>query len=1112
MYRPNQRSRRVPAGDLGRYVGRRVACLSRASRLGTEWGAWAAAMLALIIAACSSPALASAADPSDAVRTAASMVEASGASGGCIAVLGCDSAELPVALAQQGSFVVQVLAADRAQRDKLREEIRGTGLYGSVSADVLAVPSLPYADNLLNLVVIDNFAKLESRGLSVDEIRRVLAPLGTAYLGGRADSRAWAERLCDTLAASKLSKVAIVGNGRTWVRFSRPWPQEIDHWTHYLHGADGNPVAEDTVVGPPKHFQWTAGPTWLRSHETDSSVSTLVTAGGRLFAIVDEAPISLPGDHPLPDKWFLVARDVFNGVLLWKVPIRRWGWREWKLSWFNTRPGDVPLNLQKRLVATDDKVYVTLGYQAPVSQLDARTGHILQTYDGTERTGEILYLDGILVLSVLRPEGVRVMAVDAESGRPLWTSQQGYRGSTTDYIRWKAMRGSTPAPQLDPALNMATDGDVVALIDEDQIVGLDFKTGRQRWQAPFPTDPADHSSGGIKAGEKLWVGTMIAKDGVVLHASPNALAAFSSDSGEMLWKQPKRYIGHLWYEWKDVFVIDGLVWTWSAELEEGFFDIGRGRRQRELWPVSVNGYDLDTGRLEREVPLGAIFKTHHHHRCYRNKATLRYILASRRGTEYVDLKEGNHTVHNWVRGTCHVGMMPACGMQIAPPHPCVCYIDEKLNGFVALAPARPGDERLTPSTEEALEPGPAIESAEGPAPEAGDWPAFRADAMRTGSVDTQLGGELDRVWRVDVGRRVSPPIVVGDRVFVALVDEHHVACLDATSGQQLWQFATGGRVDSPPTYSHGKLYFGSADGSVYCLRANDGALVWRFRAAPDRRLMSAMGQLESTWPVHGSVLVQDGKVYFAAGRSSQLDSGIFLYALDAKTGKPIHTTTLEGPHYTVHDIETNFKLPMGALPDVMMGDGTKVYMRNLAFDAALNRVVGQPSLQPRSGFLEDTYFKRAPWSFGARSDYARLIVHDARRVYFVRMFDSLRGLDPTVFFTPGAKGYLLFAKNMEGERQTWSDRVLIRIRAMALTPDKLLVAGPPDVVDPDDPLGAFEGRKGGILQVVETNSGEKLSEYRLPSPPVFNGIAAARGRLFLAEKDGSVSCYATPQR
>ena len=46
-----------------------------------------------------------------------------------------------------------------------------------------------------------------------------------------------------------------------------------------------------------------------------------------MFYIMDEAPISLPGDHALPDKWCLAARDAFNGVLLWKVPIERWGWR-----------------------------------------------------------------------------------------------------------------------------------------------------------------------------------------------------------------------------------------------------------------------------------------------------------------------------------------------------------------------------------------------------------------------------------------------------------------------------------------------------------------------------------------------------------------------------------------------------------------------------------------------------------------------------------------------------------------------------------------------------------------------------------------------------------------
>ena len=104
--------------------------------------------------------------------------------------------------------------------------------------------------------------------------------------------------------------------------------------------------------------------------------------------------------------------------------------------------------------------------------------------------------------------------------------------------------------------------------------------------------------------------------------------------------------------------------------------------------------------------------------------------------------------------------------------------------------------------------------------------------------------------------------------------------MDADSGEQVWQFTTGGRVDSPPTIHNGMVLFGSADGRVYCLRAADGALVWRFLAAPaDRRLMS-FGQLESVWPVTGSVLVRDGVLYCTAGRSSYLDGGMHLYRLD----------------------------------------------------------------------------------------------------------------------------------------------------------------------------------------------------------------------------------------
>jgi len=77
---------------------------------------------------------------------------------------------------------------------------------------------------------------------------------------------------------------------------------------------------------------------------------------------------------------------------------------------------------------------------------------------------------------------------------------------------------------------------------------------------------------------------------------------------------------------------------------------------------------------------------------------------------------------------------------------------------------------------------------------------------------------------------------------------------------------------------------------------------------------------------------------------------------------------------------------------------------------------------------------------------------------------------------------------------------------MVATEDILFVAGFPDVVDPKDPLGAFEGRKGGLLWAISTVDGSKLAEYKLDSPPVFNGMIAANQRLYISTRDGQLIC------
>ena len=54
--------------------------------------------------------------------------------------------------------------------------------------------------------------------------------------------------------------VALVQSGDGRKNIEKPWPEEIDEWTHFLHGPDNNAVAEDTRVEPPRYLQWVSGP------------------------------------------------------------------------------------------------------------------------------------------------------------------------------------------------------------------------------------------------------------------------------------------------------------------------------------------------------------------------------------------------------------------------------------------------------------------------------------------------------------------------------------------------------------------------------------------------------------------------------------------------------------------------------------------------------------------------------------------------------------------------------------------------------------------------------------------------------------------------------------
>ena len=1043
-------------------------------------------------------------DRRDATKRARELLDVAGVQGGIIVHLGCGDGTLTAALRVDDRFAVHGLEPDAANVAKARQHIQSRGLYGPVCVERHSAATLPYTDNLINLVVISDAGRV-----SMEEVMRVLAPRG----------------------------VVCVRRGGRWAKTIKPWPNEIDEWTHFLHDASNNAVADDSLVGPPRSLQWVAPPLWLRSHETPSGIQASVSANGRLFYFFDEGLIGIT-DNRLPDRWSLLCRDAFNGKLLWRRPLEGWGGRQWNpqrydgKDWTTSRGNrtDVPNENQRQIVADGDRLYATLSYAAPMSILDAATGTVLKTIPATQGTREILVSNGTVVVYTRREEQTMLVAVDGQTGE----------------VRWQQAVGS-----IRP-LCWAIDHGRIVHLSGKALVGRTLQTGRELWRVrPKLTTPR----------------TLVNVDDTVVMQSGKSIVAHDATSGKPLWQKTVPTIRG--GEGDDLFVVAGLVFRGIVSVDENGKPVGKSPN------ALVVGWGLRSGQEKKRILVGNLRSPEHHHRCYRNKATHRYLISSYEGAEFLDFQADNHGQNNWIRGACKYGMMPCNGMLYVPADQCFCQPGAKLLGFTALRAESDAPQRVIADAER-LERGPAYgkvtddESALG-----ADWPTYRHDPARSGTTAATVSSDLTLSWKVPLKGKLTAPVVARGQVFVAQTDAHTLYALDAGNGRMRWRYTAGGRIDSPPTAYKGMVLFGSKDGRVTCLRASDGRLVWRFLAAPVDRRIGGFDQIESAWPVHGSVLVDNDTAYFTAGRSTYLDGGIHVYALEPSTGKVLHKTVLGGPHRSVQGERDLAFFILGANSDVLVSEGGYLYMRQKKLTPALEEihpeVLSSKGAQDvglhvfsTSGLLDGSWYNRTFWMYSKRwpgfqlanqsSKSGQLLVVDEEKTYAVRTFYR-RNVHSPMFF-PGKEGYLLFADENTNEPQivgepgwrkpiawlpqshipregnpglddvgrgfgadkgigytraelpVWKRWLPLRIRAMVKAGQTLFVAGPPDVLDPKDPYAAFEARKGACVTAVSASDGKLLSEIPLDQPPVFDGMIAADSRLFVSCEDGSIVCLA----
>jgi len=852
-----------------------------------------------------------------------------------------------------------------------------------------------------------------------------------------------------------------------------------------------------------------------------ATVTSLVTCNGRLFSIEDRA---LPDNPFLPGRFMYVARDAFNGRTLWTRKIERW-------ESITVYIKCLPTQQQRRMVATDNVLYCTPVLEGPLAALDAATGETLKTYDGVSPVQEVAYDQGILFVNV----GDRFNAAaynqtnkkagskgGGTKGEPF--SGGGFRRGYAPEIRDKEVSASIIVA-LDPktgrqlwrtgnlrsytGASLAIRGEHAVYQTAEGLFCVNSKTGQARWSVKKEIT-------NVKGHDSRTPGTMpntvIITDDKVFAVEGKELCAYSLRDGKALWKAkaPGNYQASV-----DVFHVNGIVWTG-----------GKG----------ATGLDAETGKVVKTIdqqitgPMG-------HDRCYRNYITKRFYINSKTGgADFLDLEKNREYPNHWTRGTCGMGVLPANGLVYSTPYSCTCSVGDMMKGVLAYGPdpelLKSNDSGLIQRTVR-LEKGAAygrIGAGKDAAPD--EWPTYRGNRFRGGMTKSAIPARLEVKWQAKLPTGVTATTIADGKVYVCTPDTHTLHALDSAGGRTVWTFTADARIDSPPTYYKGMILFGARDGWLYCLRASDGVLSWRFKDLPDR-LVGAFGQLESAWPIAESVLVLDGKVYAAAGRSSFLDGGIFLYCLDPATGQLLKSRSVFGPFANGTGFPVATKATgiaggggrrrrkkegrRGEKPttptytpgfknDVLVSDEKGIYIRHVAFDKNLADMQTQNKrLMPLGGFLDRRIQHRTGFVLSDRFQWWRnlpkdIMISDGQESYGVTGFISSHN---HAYFDPRTSAYTLTGG------QGLKVALPINGRALAKAGDVILVAGEPMKFKDltwQNYEAAYTGRLGGILLALSAVSGEEIARYKLQSTVVWDSIAIAEKRLYVSLADGTVQC------
>lgn len=221
------------------------------------------------------------------------------------------------------------------------------------------------------------------------------------------------------------------------------------------------------------------------------------------------------------------------------------------------------------------------------------------------------------------------------------------------------------------------------------------------------------------------------------------------------------------------------------------------------------------------------------------------------------------------------------------------------------------------------------------------------------------------------------------------------------------------------------------------------------------------------------MLVHDGKLLANAGRGTEADGGIAVVQLDPSTGKRIWAGVIGAGSRR-----------SGRRIDLLRVAAGTIACNETAIDptSGISQKRQIKSKRPGGPTMLDAYLGRA----GMRGFTTRLHAWDDS-VAIVAGSGACSAV-------PSAAPTVSDPQKRRSAQKKWRTRVIkdTRINALAIANEHVVVAGALPV--------------GGHIQLINKATGEQIAALKLDSAPIYDGLAVADGKVFVALEDGKILC------